>query len=159
MIFMAHKERDGDATRRRLLAIIRDRPGIHKAGLCEESGLAWGTVHYHLRVLERARTVVIDAGRREARIFPDGTPERHRAWLGALRNPDSPRILGELQDAPGQGVTDLSRRLGLSPKVVRRHLDRMHRRGLVERTDDRRPEYRPHPDADFAEVQAPRMFG
>ena len=149
MIFLAAMRdgRDGKATRKALMATIRERPGIHKAALCEASGLAWGTVHYHLRVLERRKDIVIDSSLREARIFAAQVSPRQRAWIRVMSNPHGPRIMDELAPDRGQAVSELSERLGLSPKVVRTQLTRFHEEGLVEREGDHRPEYRATHDA------------
>ena len=44
--------RRGDETRERLLAAIQGEPGINKVDLCEKTGLAWGTVFRHIKLLE-----------------------------------------------------------------------------------------------------------
>lgn len=72
-------------TRARILALIAARPGMTRADLRRETGLAWGTVAHHLRSMEergevaahrvgrRAHYVVNEKGQAEA---PPSFPSR-----------------------------------------------------------------------------------
>lgn len=53
------------ATRARLLALLSQRPGMTRADLQRETGLAWGTVAHHLRSMaERGEVEAHRVGRR-----------------------------------------------------------------------------------------------
>lgn len=143
---MAVVERDvqrspaANSSRERLLALIRDRPGLHKSALCHETGLAWGTVDYHLRLLERGNLVSRHSVGRTTRLFPAGLRER-QSVLATLADHAAARILAAVREAP-QRMGSLSDHLGLSPKVVRRHVARLLHEGLLLRDGDHRPVYR-----------------
>lgn len=128
-------------TRERLLALVRASPGLHKSALCAESGLAWGTVDYHLRVLARKGLVTTHQAGRETRCFPGDLAPRQTAQMAALADGTGSRIAFVLRHCPGQGVGELSQQLGLSSKVVRLRLLRMVEEGMVERVGTHRPRY------------------
>jgi len=56
-------------TRKRLIALIRDQPGIHFRELHRQSGLAMGELEYHLGILEKMEIItkkkVVDIQPRE----------------------------------------------------------------------------------------------
>lgn len=128
-------------TRLRLLALIEHEPGLHKTALCEATGLAWGTVDYHLRLLSRSGRVTLARVGRETRCFPGQLPASHEALLVSLTSGPAQRIALALRHMPGQGVGALSEQLGLSAKVVRRHLLRLVDHGFLERAGVYRPRY------------------
>ena len=139
--------RDGEATRQRLLALIRDSPGVHKSALCDASSLAWGTVDYHLRLLVRAGQVTLARAGRQTKVFPGRLSEERERLLATLAREPTARIAGALKERPDQGLGALVDRLGLSPKVVRRHIVRLLEHGLLERAGRHRPLYRLRPGA------------
>lgn len=53
MVVLPH-ERDGALRRQVIEGTVRANPGIHKSDLCRRTGLAWGTIDYHVRRLEQA---------------------------------------------------------------------------------------------------------
>jgi predicted transcriptional regulator len=135
-------------TRERLFALIEREPGLHKTALCAATGLAWGTVDYHLRLLSRAGRVTMARVGRETRCFPGQLAPQHESLLATLTSGPSARIALALRHMPGQGVGALSERLGLSSKVVRRHLLLLVDRGLLERAGFHRPRYQLRPEAE-----------
>jgi predicted transcriptional regulator len=134
-------------TREEILGLIERKPGLHKTALCEATGLAWGTVDYHLRLLSRAGRVTMARVGRETRCFPGQLPARHESLLATLTSAPAQRIALALRHMPGQGVGALSEQLGLSSKVVRRHLLRLLDHGLLERAGFHRPRYQLRPEA------------
>lgn len=135
---MTRKE---SATRRRVLRTVRDNPGIHKSDLGRRLRLGWGTICYHLSVLaENGEISELERGRRK-HIFPASVPERQKPWLAALRDDDRCAVLGALKQRPGSRLTDLSRDLGVSRKVVRAHLTYLDDQGLVRGEGSHRMRY------------------
>ena len=72
------------ATRARLLALLAERPGMTRADLRRETGLAWGTVAHHLRSMaERGEVEAHRVGRRAHYVVKEATApatrvEEHR---------------------------------------------------------------------------------
>lgn len=132
------KLRDPTAKQNSILAIVAQRPGIHKSEICRSLGLSWGTLSYHLRRLKARGEMVIVASGRETRLFPPRIPQAQFQMLARLHNPVDAAIIGQLSGAPTLRADDLSANLGLSLQVIRRHLATLVHEGLVT------------PDGDYA---------
>jgi predicted transcriptional regulator len=117
--------------RRRLLAIIEQKPGIHASELARESGEPWGTVQYHLSLLHKGQAVTsVEAGR-ERRFFPhEVAPARARllAMLGQGRRPE---IASFIRENPGSRQIDICDALDVSRKTFRSSIEPMVEEGLV----------------------------
>ena len=137
----AWRGKDGRASRALIRATVEAEPGIHVAQLADRTGLSWHTIAYHLRILQRQGLLQLDKDGRERRAFPVGLPPRHRQWLAALRIEPAAEVLRILLDDPRQSVPVLSRRMGYSEKVVRRHVANLAEAGLVQRHGQLRPVY------------------
>lgn len=146
MLFLAvaPKDRDGDATRARLIQAIRANPGIHAADLSERLGLAWSTVDYHLRVLRRGELIKVVKALREKHLFPLEVEPTQHMWFAALRDEGAHRVFQRLIELPGQGVPLLSQWAGLSQKVIRRQLTDLIDVGLVTKRGQARPTFEPN---------------
>ncbi|HJQ93673.1 MAG TPA: winged helix-turn-helix transcriptional regulator [Candidatus Thermoplasmatota archaeon] len=128
-------------TRERIVAIIERDPGINKSGLCERSGLAWGTIHYHLKILQREGRIQVLATAWEALHFVAGLPPVEMAWITALREAQRQELAERIGQAGGLRASELARRLGWSRKVIGRHLTALGRAGVVEKRGERQAVY------------------
>lgn len=142
-VFLAALNRDGDATRARIMQVIRNFPGSHTASISERTGLAWSTVDYHLRVLGRSDVIKVVKALRERHAFPTSVEPRQHMWFTALRDEGTNRIFQRLIEIPRQGVPMLSDWAGLSQKVIRRQLTDLEDVGLVKRHGISRPTFEP----------------
>jgi len=118
-------------TRQRVLDRIAREPGIHKSALQRDLGLGWGTISYHLEGLRRAGLVKSLTRGRQVRIFPAGVPESQMRWLAALREDVPQGIVGRLAQDPGTGLGELAADLGVSRRLIRRHLTSLAEDGIV----------------------------
>ena len=140
-------------TRQRLLALVAAQPGINKSRLCAGLGVAWGTVAYHVHILATSGLIDVEAVGREVNLFPRGLSESQRRLLKALREPTALQVVEALGLVRETGLQDLSAQLGVSRKVVRRHLAQLLQAGLVQDKGTRRARYalvaapRPHAPA------------
>lgn len=101
---------------------VGERPKNLATELSDELDLAWTTVSHHLRVLQNDGEIQVAKEQRERRLFAKHLTPSQRAWLAALRDTDTAKVLKALLDAPNQGVADLGSELGVSHKVIRRHV-------------------------------------
>src|SRR5688572_20732036 len=128
-----------------LEAILQD-PGIHLADLGKQLGLSWSTVSYHARHLAKEGRIQVVKSHRERRLYGPKVPALHKPWLAALRDEDTTRVLSALLEAPAS-VPQLGAALGLSHKVIRRHLAHLEESGLVHRREDLRTVFEASRDA------------
>jgi predicted transcriptional regulator len=130
------------STRDALVDIIRARPGINKSGLCESSNLAWGTIHYHVELLRRqGRIQVVETGW-ESLHFVGLLAPHEMAWIAALREQQARLVLERLDDGEARRAGELAQAMGLSRKVIRRHLTVLGDAGIVEKRGYRQALYR-----------------
>jgi DNA-binding transcriptional ArsR family regulator len=121
--------------------MVERDPGIHVTEIAERTGLSWHTTAYHLAILRRASKVTIQRTGRDQCVFAKGIPVRQRRWFVATRSGQAREILRILLDERLQSVAALSRRTGVSAKVVRRRVQHLEEAGLVVRSGTWRPVY------------------
>lgn len=135
----ARKEKppvDAHPLRKRLLNIIRRRPGVRLAALWKQLHANRKTTKYHLLILEQANTIHAVAREQQTRFFPAGVPldERHKRSV-LLRG----RILEMSQEIalnPGVLQKDLGDALKISRKVMRHYADLLVEQGLLNEIVD-----------------------
>lgn len=131
----------GQETRAAILTAVEMEPGIHQTALCQNLGIGWGTVTYHIHILQsQGRIRARRDGPRTLRLFPAEAGERMMRWIGALRN-DAELIMA-LHEKPGAGVCELAEMLSRDRKLIRRHLDLMDKDGIIVVAGGRRAKYR-----------------
>lgn len=118
--------------RERLMRLIGRQPGIHASEICRETGEAWGTVQYHLGLLQdNALVSSLEAGR-ERRFFPQEMDPRRARLLGALHQGRREQIARYIQEHPGQRQVDVCKALSLSRKTFRASVSALIDAGLVQ---------------------------
>lgn len=137
--------RDGDSTRRRILALIEAAPGTSMSALGHRLMLSRATVRHHVAILAQEGLVHVHTGGWSTEVYRADVPPTHVPWLRALRDERTETVFSALVSRPGQGVYALSDQLGWSRKVVRKHLSRLMDEGMVRRLGTARPRYVPEP--------------
>jgi predicted transcriptional regulator len=119
--------------RARAYALVRERPGIHAREVARALGSA-GNADYHLGVLEREGFVSSVRTEGFRRYFLTGRlpPARMRTEAVLLQG-RAALARDAIAAAPGLGVVQLARTLGVQPPAASKVVDRLERAGLVER--------------------------
>jgi len=133
---------NGQSTRDRIIAFVRENPGAAKIEVCQGLEVGWGTTTHHLYRLERDGHVAIRRHRGRVALFAADVPERVRESLATLRDPETRNLLDHLQAAGDASLGDLVEQMHLSRRVVSRHLGALTEVGLVEKRGYHRPLYR-----------------
>jgi DNA-binding transcriptional ArsR family regulator len=122
-----------------ILQLVQETPGISASELGRRVDCGWGTLVYHLTVLERMQLVSSAREGRHKRFFAQGRINySDKGAVGLLANPAARTILDAIRASPGSIQKDLSERLSLSPGTVAWHVDRLAAEGLVIREDEGR---------------------
>lgn len=133
--------------RARLLRLIEDRPGLHASSLCRESGQPWGTVQYHLSLLEKADLVSTVETGRERHFFPPGTDARRARLLAVLGHGRRADVATFVREHPGCRQVDICEGTQLSRKTFRQNMPELLAEGLVqERLGAQSNRYYPGPE-------------
>lgn len=154
LLVRAYKDRNGPRTRQEILNLVRDAQGLTKTELTARLGLAWGTVHHHLRVLVRERQLVQRRTLGWSRYFTTDVGGVEFGLMPLLREDLVPALIERVRQNPGIGIQSLSADLGISRKIVRSRLERLVETGLLERSEHYRPRFYIReapgpPEADF----------
>ncbi len=133
----------GNLTREKLMDVIQDQPGINKMALCGATGLAWGTVFRHIKLLEEVGDVQVRREGRETQLFPAEVPHEQLRHLAALRDDSATDLLDVVYARGEVRIQELASDLKMSRKVIRRHLRSLCEAGLVEQSGHYHPRYVP----------------
>ncbi len=123
--------------------VIQDQPGINKMALCDATGLAWGTVFRHIKLLEEHGEVQVRREGREVQVFPAEVPFEQLRHLAALREDEAMELLDVVYARGEVRIQELAIALKLSRKVIRRHLRSLCDAGLVRQSRHYHPRYGP----------------
>lgn len=135
----------GEATRNRLLAIVRERGGLHKSELMRLAGKGWGNIGHHLDVLVQEGLVETQTRGRLLWVFDPAVTQHQRELIIAMRPGAARRILEHLGLRERATVSNLSEELAVSKKVIRMHLSTLQRAQAVTRLEGHPPAFAPKP--------------
>jgi DNA-binding transcriptional ArsR family regulator len=135
-----------------ILDVVQRSPGISASELGRRLECGWGTLVYHLTVLERMQLISSAREGRHKRFFVQGRINySDKAAVGLLANASARTLLDAIRDRPGLIQRDLGRLLGLSPGTVAWHVDRLEEAGLILKEEDGRV-VRYYPSAKLLEL-------
>lgn len=109
--------------RRRLLDMVRRRPGVRMAEIWQTLEANRGTAKYHLLILERANAVEAVRTKRITRYFPSGVGPDERSLLALLLRGRVMELVRAITRNPGFSQRELTGSLAMSRKVFRRYVD------------------------------------
>lgn len=122
-----------------ILEVVERSPGISASELGRRLECGWGTLVYHLTVLERMQLLSSAREGRHKRFFVQGRINySDKGAVGLLANPAARLVLDAIREAPGSIQRDLSRRVGLSPGTIAWHVERLSEAGLVLKEEEGR---------------------
>lgn len=117
--------------RKKLMGIIMRRPGLPATALRREVGEAWGTVQYHLGLLQETHMVTtIEAGRGRL-FFADGMDPRKARLISVLHQGRRQEIAQFIREHPGVRQVDLCNAVAVSRKTFRASISALKEAGLV----------------------------
>jgi len=133
-------------TRRRILDLIHSNPGIKISRLCQEAAAGWGTVKYHLHLLEKSGLVVSRTKGRDCLLFAHDYPIAALEVVEALRQGRAGTLAREIARTPGANQKQLCERVRLTRKIIRRYVELLAQADLVsEQRDAQYQRYYPRP--------------
>jgi len=121
--------------RRTVYDAIKSNPGLHFRELQRRTGMAVGSLQYHLDVLQRVHLVKATRKGKFLRFFPvigEQTDEEKKT-LSLLRNESVRKIVLLLLSKPHANNRQIAAFLELSPSTVSFHLQKLEESALVEK--------------------------
>jgi predicted transcriptional regulator len=121
-------------TRRELLRIIGEEPGVNISDLHGRMGMGWGSLLYHLQRLEGQGLVLSHRWGRSRRYFlNERSVSVHAAAIRALKAENARALAEQIAAMPGATQEQLATTLGVSKSVVSKYAQRLEEASLVER--------------------------
>lgn len=120
------------STREDILKTIVGFPGLHFRELKRRTGLAVGTLRYHLDVMQEAQLIIEEKQDEKSRLYPPDLSQQDRRILGLLRQRNLRRTIVHLIDNPGATNKEICRQLEVSPSTQSWYLDKLKRSEVVE---------------------------
>lgn len=121
-------------TRRELLRIIGEEPGVNISDLHARLAMGWGSLLYHLQRLEAQGLVQSHRWGRSRRYFLNERSVSVRAAAIRALKAQNARVLAEqIAAMPGATQEQLALTMGVSKSVVSKYAQRLEEVSLVER--------------------------
>lgn len=118
--------RRGASSRRLILSLVDEQPGIPRSRIGPVLGLTTQLVHYHLRILKDRSQVTLDGGIRDPACYLRSAPASLRS------NPRTRAVLGVLERLGPLPLAELANSLGWTRlKTSRVVLDELQRGSLI----------------------------
>ena len=117
---------------------VKDNPGIHFRGICDNLGLSFGVVQYHLGLLTRVGLLLVRRDRQYKRYFEiKRFGETEMKMISLLRHETVRRILAVLSERDSIFYKDLAVKLDISSQALTWQMNRLRKTGLVDAVKER----------------------
>lgn len=121
------------STRIEIYSFVKNNPGIHFRGICDNLGLSVGVVQYHLGLLTRAGLLLVHRDRQYKRYFEiKRFGETAMKMISILRHETVRRILVVLSERDSIFHKDLAVKLDISSQALTWQMNRLRKTGLVD---------------------------
>ena len=121
------------STRIEIYNFVKNNPGIHFRGICDNLGLPIGVVQYHLGLLTRAGLLLVHRDRQYKRYFETQRfGEIEMKMISLLRHKTVRRILAVLSERDSIFHKDLAVKLHISSQALTWQMNRLRKTGLVD---------------------------
>ena len=121
------------STRIEIYSFVKNNPGIHFRGICDNLGLSVGVVQYHLGLLTRAGLLLVHRDRQYKRYFEiKRFGETAMKMISILRHETVRRILVVLSERDSIFHKDLAVKLDISSQALTWQMNRLGKTGLVD---------------------------
>ncbi|MFO1534986.1 MAG: helix-turn-helix domain-containing protein [Thermoplasmatota archaeon] len=122
--------------RQRIRDAVQTAPGILPQTLAAQLGCNRSTVRYHVSRMQAAGILRVVSYNQRAHLFVSTmTPEDQDA-LAVLQRGRTWDLARQVALNPGQPQCDLTTNLHMSRKILRKYVDRLLQKGLIQEVDD-----------------------
>jgi predicted transcriptional regulator len=115
-----------------ILRHLGKNPGIRYRELLRATGLANGTLEYHLKMLEKSNTITVErSDGRRARYFPISIPADETRILGYIRNDVARQIVFFILEHDLCTFKEILEHTKKAPSTTSWHLKRLSEAGMI----------------------------
>lgn len=120
--------------RGRVLALIRERPGIGPTDIGQALGTSWGVTVYHLERLEKGGLLTSQrVGHHRCYFLPGMVPRDEQRNVGMFRGDTTRRVAALVAEKPGLTQSQVASELGLSASAMSKQVSRLEAAGMLRR--------------------------
>ncbi len=119
--------------RRRIYECIEQNPGVHFREIQRRTGIAIGSLDYHLHYLHRHGMIRVEKDRKYVRYFPltKTWTDEEREILSLLRQEKIRRILVYMLQKKNANPQDISATLGIQSSTLSWYLKNLSAKGII----------------------------
>jgi Mn-dependent DtxR family transcriptional regulator len=122
--------------RARLLDLARAEPGLLVADAARKLQVSYHTANHHMRMLKDFGHIEVVRAGRSVALYPAGTvPLRYRQPIAQLRRGPQGETLRLVMAHPGEGASQLARRMQIRKSSAHAKLKSLQRAGLIGMDD------------------------
>ncbi|MGD6810306.1 MAG: winged helix-turn-helix transcriptional regulator [Candidatus Bathyarchaeia archaeon] len=119
-------------TRLEIYNYIKDNPGVHFRGICENLDLSVGVVQYHLYVLEQNGYITSVVDGQNKRYFQENSyTQQEMALISLTRHQTTAQILNILSQKSSMLHRDIAASLGVSSQALTWQMNQLKKAGLI----------------------------
>jgi predicted transcriptional regulator len=119
-----------------MVAAVLDTPGLFLGELAARVGCSRATARHHLKVLRRAGLLSIVSWGRRTAVFPATMQTAEQDAWAALQRGRTMDLARLVRAEPGLVQKEITARLGLTRKMLRRYVDALVLGGLLQELED-----------------------
>lgn len=112
---------------------IRDNPGITKVEMAGRLGMNYGTLRYHIDVLEKARLITVVKIGKYLRMFQSHGKydDREKRLISIMKTGNNCKIVQIVLENPGIGTTAVSEKIDISKSATSVYLNQLVEEGIL----------------------------
>lgn len=120
--------------RERVLAMVRETPGIGPQAIADALGTGWGVTIYHLDKLEKAGLLASQrTGHHRCYFVPGAIPRDDQKTVALFRADTTRRVAQLVQQKPGLTQSQLANELGLSASAMSKQVAKLENAAMLRR--------------------------
>ncbi len=119
-------------SRRKIYDLIEENPGLHFREIERRTGIAVGSLQYHLEFLQKKHLIKTFKQGKFLRYYSvKESVVEEKAEMSFLRKPSARKIILFLLEKKKVNNLDISKKVGLSPSTTSWHLEQLVSEGVV----------------------------
>ncbi len=111
--------------------IIEHFPGIRYKELMHISRLSYGTISYHLRILEREGLIQVERGNKVTRFYPLGVRDFERIIMRMSRNKTRRTIIYYLTTVEQDNLENIANYVNKARSTISWHMRSLYKAGII----------------------------
>lgn len=122
--------------RKKILEIVERQPGMLAQALADSIGCNRSTLRYHVAVMQSAGILRVVSQQQRAYLFAATLSAERQQSLSILQRGRTWELARQVAQNPGQPQMELTAKLQMSRKILRKYVNRLLQVGLIQEIQD-----------------------